>query len=74
MERGWEPSGLSILDLAQGQQPMCTPDGELWIVFNGEIFSYIELRAEVVALGYRYRTSSDTEVLLLFTGITGAVP
>jgi asparagine synthase (glutamine-hydrolysing) len=56
---------LSIIDLAQGQQPMCTPDGELWIVFNGEIFNYIELRAELETLGYRFRTSSDTEVLLL---------
>ena len=56
---------LSIIDLAQGQQPMCTPDGELWIVFNGEIFNYIELRKELVGLGYQFRTSSDTEVLLL---------
>ncbi|MCP4309775.1 MAG: asparagine synthase (glutamine-hydrolyzing) [Bacteroidetes bacterium] len=56
---------LSIIDLAQGQQPMSTEDGELWIVYNGEIFNYIELRAELEALGYKFRTNSDTEVLLL---------
>jgi len=56
---------LSIIDLEQGQQPMSTADGELWIVFNGEIFNYIELRAELEGLGYKFRTNSDTEVLLL---------
>jgi len=39
---------LSIIDLAQGQQPMSAKDGELWIVFNGEVFNYIELRKELV--------------------------
>ncbi|MEA3463408.1 MAG: asparagine synthase (glutamine-hydrolyzing), partial [Bacteroidota bacterium] len=56
---------LSIIDLAQGQQPMCDEAEELWIVFNGEIFNYIELKKELVSLGYRFRTDSDTEVLLL---------
>ncbi|MFH0756046.1 MAG: asparagine synthase (glutamine-hydrolyzing) [Bacteroidota bacterium] len=56
---------LSIIDLAQGQQPMADEDGTLWIVFNGEIFNYIELRKELEELGYRFRTNSDTEVLLL---------
>jgi len=56
---------LSIIDLAQGQQPMCDADEELWIVFNGEIFNYIELKKELVELGYLFRTDSDTEVLLL---------
>ncbi len=56
---------LSIIDLANGQQPMCTTDERFWIVFNGEIFNYIELRAELEGLGYRCRTNSDTEVLLL---------
>jgi asparagine synthase (glutamine-hydrolysing) len=56
---------LSIIDLAQGQQPMSDAEQDFWIVFNGEIFNYIELRDELVALGYTFRTGSDTEVLLL---------
>jgi len=56
---------LSIIDLAQGQQPMSDEAEELWIVFNGEIFNYIELREELADLGYKFRTTSDTEVLLL---------
>ncbi|MGM0475523.1 MAG: asparagine synthase (glutamine-hydrolyzing) [Bacteroidota bacterium] len=56
---------LSIIDLEQGQQPMCTPEEDLWIVYNGEIFNYIELREELKKLGYRFRTKSDTEVLLI---------
>ncbi len=56
---------LSIIDLEQGQQPMSTPEEDLWIVFNGEIFNYIELREELKGLGYQFRTGSDTEVLLL---------
>ena len=38
---------LSIIDLSTGQQPMCNEDGSLWIVFNGEIFNYIELREDL---------------------------
>ncbi len=56
---------LSILDLSPtGHQPMGTPDGQLWIVFNGEIYNYIELRDELQALGYVFTTRSDTEVIL----------
>jgi len=56
---------LSILDLsASGHQPMCTPDRACWIVFNGEIYNYIELREELKALGHVFTTGSDTEVIL----------
>lgn len=55
---------LSIIDLSTGQQPMCNEDNSLWIVFNGEIFNYIELRKELVSRGHRFRTISDTEVIL----------
>ena len=43
---------------------MCTPDGRLWITFNGEIFNYLELREELIQRGHRFRTRSDTEVIL----------
>ncbi len=56
---------LSIIDLLRGQQPMSDPEGDLWIVYNGEIFNYVELRQELTGLGYRFRTGSDTEVLLM---------
>lgn len=55
---------LSIIDLGGGQQPITNEDGSLWIVFNGEIFNYLELRPELEARGHRFTTSSDTEVLL----------
>jgi asparagine synthase (glutamine-hydrolysing) len=55
---------LSIIDLSTGQQPISNEDGNLWIVFNGEIFNYLELRAQLQSLGHRFRTNSDTEVLL----------
>lgn len=55
---------LSIIDLSTGQQPMAGEDDTSWIVFNGEIFNYVELREELVALGHHFRTQSDTEVIL----------
>ncbi len=55
---------LSIIDLATGQQPMSDEDGIFWIVFNGEVFNYIELKEELVARGHRFLTTSDTEVVL----------
>jgi asparagine synthase (glutamine-hydrolysing) len=55
---------LSIVDLATGQQPMADALRTTWLVFNGEIFNYLELRAELSALGHRFRTRSDTEVIL----------
>ncbi len=55
---------LSIIDLSAGQQPLCNETGTLWIVFNGEIFNYVELRKELEASGHRFRTKSDTEVIV----------
>lgn len=55
---------LSIIDLGNGQQPICNEDGSLWIVFNGEIFNYIELRADLLARGHVLGTKTDTETIL----------
>ncbi|CAG0937483.1 asparagine synthase (glutamine-hydrolysing) [Thermoflexales bacterium] len=55
---------LSIIDLSGGQQPIGNEDGTLWIVFNGEIFNYLELRPRLEALGHRFATQCDTEVVL----------
>ncbi|MGZ5094834.1 MAG: asparagine synthase (glutamine-hydrolyzing) [Burkholderiales bacterium] len=55
---------LSIVDLSTGQQPLANEDETLWIVFNGEIFNHIELRVELERLGHRFRTRSDTEVIV----------
>lgn len=55
---------LSIIDLAGGHQPLSNADGSLWLVCNGEIYNFRELRAELEAQGYRFKTHSDSEVLL----------
>ncbi len=55
---------LSIIDVAGGDQPICNEDGTLWIVYNGEVFNYVELRPELIARGHRFTTRSDTEVIL----------
>jgi asparagine synthase (glutamine-hydrolysing) len=55
---------LSVIDVELGQQPMATEDEDLVIVFNGEVYNYRELRKELEAQGARFRTSSDTEVVL----------
>lgn len=54
---------LAIIDLDTGQQPMCNEDGSIWIVFNGEIYNYVELRQDL-ARHHRFKTKSDTEVIL----------
>lgn len=55
---------LSIIDLETGGQPMANEDETVWAILNGEIFNYIEFRAELQALGHRFRTRSDTEVIV----------
>lgn len=56
---------LSIIDLSPlGHQPMTNEEGSLWIVFNGEIYNFMELRRELEAKGHRFRSRTDTEVIL----------
>jgi asparagine synthase (glutamine-hydrolysing) len=55
---------LSIIDLDGGKQPITNEDETLWIVYNGEIYNYRELRSELLARGHRFRTRTDTEVIL----------
>ncbi len=55
---------LSIIDLAGGHQPLSNEDGSVWIVFNGEIYNYAELRDDLIARGHRFRTRSDTETIV----------
>ncbi|MEW1976074.1 asparagine synthase (glutamine-hydrolyzing) [Microbacterium profundi] len=55
---------LSIIDAAGGTQPMSGEDEQVWVTFNGEIFNYVELARELRDRGHRFRTSSDTEVIV----------
>ena len=55
---------LSIIDLSTGQQPLSNEAGSLWIAFNGEIFNYLELRDDLERAGHRFKTRSDTEVIV----------
>ena len=55
---------LSIIDLSTGHQPISNEDGSVWIVFNGEIYNYQELRQDLIAKGHRFRTNSDTETIV----------
>jgi len=55
---------LSIIDLSTGCQPMCNEDETIWIVFNGEIYNFQQLRPELVRRGHQFKTASDTETIL----------
>lgn len=63
---------LSIIDISSGQQPMCDESAEYWIVYNGEIFNYQELRKELEKKGVRLKTNCDTEVVVQMYAIYGA--
>src|SRR5436190_1562784 len=55
---------LSIIDLASGHQPMSDAEETVWLIFNGEIYNYRELRRELQSKGHRFKTNSDTEVIV----------
>jgi asparagine synthase (glutamine-hydrolysing) len=55
---------LSIIDLSGGHQPLANENDTIWIIFNGEIYNYQELRAELISKGHLFRTKSDTEVIV----------
>ena len=61
---GLAQSRLSIIDLSGGSQPIHNEDKTFWIVFNGEIFNYPEIRESLIKLGHKFYTTSDTEVIL----------
>ena len=55
---------LAIIDLQTGQQPISNEDGSIWVVFNGEVYNYLDLREDLMSRGHRFKTRSDTEVLV----------
>ena len=55
---------LSIIDLEGGKQPLSSEDRTIWVTFNGEIYNFRELRAELASKGHQFRTHADTEVLV----------
>ena len=55
---------LSIIDLASGHQPMSDAEETVWVIFNGEIYNYRELRRELQSKGHQFKTNSDTEVII----------
>jgi asparagine synthase (glutamine-hydrolysing) len=62
---GFAHRRLSIVDLSEkGHQPMCSENGRIWITYNGEIYNYVELRAELQDLGFKFRSNADTEVII----------
>lgn len=63
---------LAILDLSpRGHMPMCTPDGRFQIVYNGEVYNYLELRSALEARGHVFRSNTDTEVILNLYAVEG---
>ena len=55
---------LSIIDLSTGDQPLTNEDETVWVVFNGEIYNFLDVRAELETLGHRFRTRTDTEIIV----------
>jgi len=64
-QAGFGQRRLSILDLSQsGHQPMSNLNKDIWITFNGEIYNYLELKRELIELGYQFKSTTDTEVII----------
>src|SRR6266576_6386005 len=55
---------LSIIDLATGDQPLANEDRTIWVIFNGEIYNFADIRVELERAGHSFRTHSDTEVIV----------